>query len=79
MDLPVPVPVVVQFIVYHAERSTKSVLVHQLPPDIDAALVEAGFKGKPGAPALNTLMHRISVMHFCHNMKMACRIAAEGG
>ena len=42
MDLPVPVPVVVQFIVDHAERSTKAGLVHQLPPEIDAALVEAG-------------------------------------
>ena len=28
-----------------------------MPPAIDEALVEAGFKGKLGAPALNTLMH----------------------
>jgi len=64
MALPVAVPVVVQFIVDHAERSTKAGLkgglTHQLPPEIDQALVEAGFKGKLGAPALNTLMHRIS-------------------
>ena len=49
MALPVPVPVVVQFIVDHAERSTKAGLEHQLPPAIDEALVEAGFKGKLGA------------------------------
>src|SRR5678815_4932519 len=35
MALPVPVPVVVQFIVDHAERSTKVGLEHQLPPAID--------------------------------------------
>ncbi|MGJ7512600.1 hypothetical protein [Variovorax sp. GT1P44] len=37
MELPVPVPVVVQFIVNHAERSTKVGLVHQLPPEIEKA------------------------------------------
>ena len=68
MDLPVPVPVVVQFIVDHAQRSTKAGLVHQLPPEIDAALVEAGFKGKLGAPALNTLMHRVSVLSMAHHL-----------
>lgn len=68
LELPVPVPVVVQFIVDHAERSTKAGLVHQLPPEIDAALVGAGFKGKPGAPALNTLMHRISVLSMAHHL-----------
>jgi integrase len=70
--LPVPVPVVVQFIVDHAQRSTKagtkSVLEHQLPPEIDRALVEAGFKGKLGAPALNTLMHRVSVLSMAHHV-----------
>jgi integrase len=72
MALPVPVPVVVQFIVDHAQRSTKAgsrtVLEHQLPPAIDEALVEAGFKGKLGAPALNTLMHRVSVLSMAHHL-----------
>lgn len=72
MALPVAVPVVVQFIVDHAQRSTKAgtrtVLEHQLPPAIDEALVEAGFKGKLGAPALNTLMHRISVLSMAHHL-----------
>jgi integrase len=68
MALPVPVPVVVQFIVDHAQRSTKAGLEHQLPPAIDEALVEAGFKGKLGAPALNTLMHRVSVLSMAHHL-----------
>ncbi|MDM0064982.1 site-specific integrase [Variovorax sp. J31P207] len=68
MALPVAVPVVVQFIVDHAQRSTKAGLEHQLPPEIDQALVEAGFKGKLGAPALNTLMHRISVLSMAHHV-----------
>jgi hypothetical protein len=68
MTLPVPVPVVVQFVVDHAELSTKSGLEHQLPPAIDEALVEAGFKGKLGAPALNTLMYRVSVLSMPHHL-----------
>ncbi|MDM0032482.1 hypothetical protein QTI33_10135 [Variovorax sp. J22P271] len=34
LELAVPVPVVVQFIVDHAQRSTKAGLVHQLPPEM---------------------------------------------
>ncbi len=68
MALPVAVPVVVQFIVDHAQRSTKAGLEHQLPPEIDQALVEAGFKGKLGAPALNTLVHRVSVLSMAHHV-----------
>ena len=68
MTLPVAVPVVVQFVVDHAQRSTKAGLEHQLPSEIDEALVEAGFKGKLGAPALNTLMHRISVLSMAHHL-----------
>ena len=68
MALPVAVPVVVQFIVDHAQRSTKAGLEHQLPPEIDQALVEAGFKGKLGAPALNTLGHRVSVLSMAHHV-----------
>ncbi|VTU44764.1 site-specific integrase [Variovorax sp. RA8] len=68
LDLPVPVPVVVQFIVDHAERSTKAGLACQLPAHIDEALVEGGFKGKLGAPALNTLTHRVSVLSMAHHL-----------
>ncbi len=64
--MPVPVPVVVQFIVDHAARTaaahSKAGLVSELPPDIDQALVANGYKTRLGAPALNTLVHRIAVL-----------------
>jgi hypothetical protein len=37
-------------------------LVHDLPPAIDQMLVEGGFKGAIGALALNTVLHRLSVL-----------------
>jgi hypothetical protein len=54
--LPVPFPAVLHFIVDHAQRTSGKGLVHELPPQIDQALVEAGFKGKCGALSLNTLV-----------------------
>lgn len=113
LALPVPVPVVVQFIVDHAarrrddeapldqdgtlmhagasgpsvvdatdasashparkkrQRLPTSELVTELPPEIDAALVASGYKGKHGAPALNTLVHRIAVLSKAHQMASA--------
>lgn len=67
--LPLPPSAVLQFIVDHAQRTTADGLVHELPPAIDAALVEAGFKGKPGPMALNTLAHRVSVLSKAHRMR----------
>lgn len=67
--LPVPPAVVLQFIVDHAQRSTGEGLAHELPPAIDEVLVKAGFKGKPGAMALNTLVHRIAVLSKTHQLK----------
>lgn len=54
ITLPLPANVVLQFIVDHAQRMTADGLAHELPPAIDQALVDAGFKGKPGPMALNT-------------------------
>ncbi|CAN7782521.1 site-specific integrase [Variovorax sp. LjRoot175] len=68
MQLPVAVPVVIQFIVDHAERSTRSGLTTQLPKEIEDALVENGYRGKAGALALNTLLHRISVLSKAHQI-----------
>lgn len=59
ITLPLPANAVLQFIVDHAQRTTTDGLAHELPPAIDQALVDAGFKGKPGPMALNTLIHRI--------------------
>jgi hypothetical protein len=44
-------------------------LVHDLPAAIDQALVDGGFKGEFGAPALNTVLHRLSVLSKAHQMR----------
>lgn len=67
--LPMPVPAVLQFIVDHAERLTDKGLKHELPPAIDKALVGGGYKGKPGALALSTLDHRMSVLSKAHQLR----------
>ncbi len=41
-------------------------LVHDLPPDLDQALVDRGFKGKSGPLSLNTLVHRLAVLSKAH-------------
>ena len=58
-----------QFIVDHAQRTTPKGLVHELPAEIDKALVEAGYKGKPGPMAHNTLVHRLAVLSKAHQMR----------
>ena len=70
MSLPVPVPAVLQFLVDHFERSDEAAaLSFDLPEAIDEALVEGGFKGARGALALNTVLHRLSVLAKAHEMK----------
>lgn len=70
LALPVPTPVVLQFLVDHVERTSKEgTLTRDLPPAIDQALVEGGFKGTLGAPALNTVLHRLSVLSKAHQMR----------
>ena len=121
LSLPVPVPVVVQFIVDHAarrpdavqagpsfegdgvseakdlepaahsvaasrprsgaaspRRASATTLVTELPPDVDAALVAGGYKGKSGPPALATLVHRIAVLSKAHQMAQAGRAGHPG-
>lgn len=67
--LPVPANAVLQFIVDHAQRTTASGLAHELPPAIDQSLVSAGFKGKLGPMALNTLVHRVAVLSKAHQLR----------
>lgn len=68
--LPVERTVVTQFIVDHAEREDEDGrLVTELPSSLGAVLVQTGFKGKPGAPALATLAHRISVLSKLHQSR----------
>ncbi|CAN7746997.1 site-specific integrase [Variovorax sp. LjRoot84] len=76
LRMPVPVPVAIQFIVDHAARKADAGsgaglltgLVTELPPDIDQALVANGYKTRLGAPALNTLVHRIAVLSKAHQL-----------
>lgn len=67
--LPLPAACVLQFIVDHAQRSGEQGLVSELPAEIDQALVAAGYKGKPGALALNTLVHRVAVLSKAHQAR----------
>jgi integrase len=70
LTLPLPVPAVLQFLVDHVERTADDgTLVHELPEAIDDALVQGGFKGESGAPALNTVLHRLSVLSKAHQMR----------
>lgn len=77
--LPVAEAAVLQFIVDHVPRATDAGLVHELPFEVDAALVEHGFKGKRGAPALNTVTHRLAVLsktHTLHGAANPCQTPA---
>ena len=65
--LPLPAAAVLQFIADHGERVTENGLVCDLPASIDAQLVQAGFKGRPGALAHSTLVHRIAVLSKAHS------------
>ncbi|NMM12816.1 MAG: tyrosine-type recombinase/integrase [Rhodoferax sp.] len=69
VQLPVATPCVLQFIVDHAERTTLKGLVSELPAEIDQVLVQGGYKGKLGAMAHNTLVHRIAVLSKAHQLK----------
>ena len=70
IQLPLPATCVLQFIVDHADRTTEKGLTHELPLAIDQALVNAGYKGKLGAMAHNTLVHRIAVLSKAHQMHL---------
>lgn len=67
--LPLSVEVVLQFIADHALRQTSSGLRTELPADVDAALVRTGCKGKLGAPAHATLVHRLAVLSKAHQSR----------
>lgn len=78
--LPVPVPVVLQFIADHAQRLATADeankpsnrpprLVYDLPEEIDRLLVATHFKGKLGPLALSTLAHRVSVLSKAHLLR----------
>ncbi|MET1114190.1 MAG: site-specific integrase [Comamonas sp.] len=67
--LPLAVDCVLQFVVDHAQRSTPQGLVCEMPPAMDQALMDAGYKSRPGAPAHNTLVHRVAVLSKAHQVR----------
>ncbi|WP_313005162.1 site-specific integrase [Pseudomonas sp. B21128] len=68
-DAPLPVTVAVQFVLDHLARPlTDGSWAHLLPPSIDAVLVKARFKNKPGALAYNTVSHRLAVLGKWHRL-----------
>lgn len=69
LALPVPVPVVVQFIVDHTGRLKSGELVIELPKTIDAQLVEAGFKAALGPLKMATITNRLYVLSKLHQLR----------
>nr|WP_298108065.1 tyrosine-type recombinase/integrase [uncultured Pseudomonas sp.] len=60
--------VAVQFILDHLARPTDGDWTHLLPPALDAALVDAGVKGKLGALSYSTVRHRLAVLAKWHDL-----------
>lgn len=61
--------VAVQFILDHLARPTDGDWAHLLPPALDAALVDAGVKGKLGTLSYSTVRHRLAVLAKWHDLK----------
>lgn len=69
IQMPVPAAAVVQFVVDHLARKSKSGLVCELPPGLDAHLVAAKLKQRPGPFKLSTVVHRVAVLSAAHQVK----------
>ena len=71
LTLPVPETAVIQFLVDHLARRSKTGLVWELPPVLDAHLVAAGVKQRPGPFKHSTVVHRLAVLSKAHQLKKA--------
>lgn len=69
ITLPVPPAAVVQFVVDHLARKSKTGLTWELPPALDTPLVAAGLKQRPGPLKLSTIVHRVAVLSAAHQLK----------
>lgn len=70
LKIPLALEIVLQFIVDHVPRLDRNNQIRaDLPPDVEASLIKEGYKTKSGAPSMNTLMHRLSVMSQAHLSK----------
>lgn len=69
-DAPLAAPVAIQFVLDHLARPlADGGWAHLLPPGIDAALVAARVKAKPGPLAFNTVSHRLAVLGKWHRIQ----------
>jgi len=68
-DVPIPAPVVVQFLLDHLSRRTTTGKRTELPAALDALLVAAKAKGRPGALAYSTVAHRLAVLAKWHRLR----------
>lgn len=69
LNLPVAPATVVHFVLDHAlRRNEDDALVHELPPEVDAALVQSGAKAAKGPLSMATIVHRVSVMSKLHEI-----------
>lgn len=77
---PVPAAVAVQFVLDHLARPlAEGGWAQMLPPTIDAALVAAKIKARPGALSYNTICHRLAVLakwHRIHDWDNPCEAPA---
>ncbi len=67
--LPIGEAVVTQFVLDHVVRSRAGQIACDLPGAVDAALVLAGVKAKPGPLKLSTVLHRVAVLSTAHRLK----------
>lgn len=66
---PLPVAVATQFVLDHLERQAKAGLAIELPPALDARLVELGIKAQLGPLAYSTVGHRLAVLAKWHRLR----------
>lgn len=69
LTLPVSEAAVIQFLVDHIQRKSKTGLVSELPPVIGQALVAAGLKANLGPLKLATVAQRVAVLSTAHKLR----------
>lgn len=69
LTLPASEAVVIQFLVDHIQRKSKTGLVSELPLAIDETLAAAGLKAKVGPLKLSTVVQRVAVLSTAHKLK----------
>jgi len=79
LTLPVSEVAVIQFLVDHLARRSKTGLTWELPPALDAHLVSAGIKQRLGPFKHSTVVHRMAVLSKAHQLKKAANPCEQAG